>query len=110
MSRLPYHPQYVRSRTRFDAELAAPLNFGPENVTQDSLHLLGSQPAAGSLVHARLLTPLDSNSSTPGQKVEAVLDQPLFSADHQLILPEGQPPRSVHDRQRMIFSSGRLVR
>jgi hypothetical protein len=27
--------------------------------------------------------------SASGQKVEAVLDQPLFSADHKLILPEG---------------------
>jgi hypothetical protein len=89
MSRLPYHPQYVRSRTRFDAELSAPLNFGSEAVTPGSMALLGSQPAAGSVVHARLLTPVDSGSSTPGQKVEAVLEQPLFSADHKLILPEG---------------------
>jgi len=89
MSRLPYHPQYVRSRTRFDAELAAPLNFGSVTVDGDSLALLGSQPAAGSVVHARLLTPLDSASSAQGQKVEAVLEQPLFSADHKLVLPEG---------------------
>ncbi len=89
MSRLPYHPQYVRSRTRFDAELAAPLNFGSEAVAPDSLALLGSQPDAGSVVHARLLTLLDSGSSAQGQKVEAVLDQPLFSAEHRLILPEG---------------------
>jgi hypothetical protein len=89
MSRLPYHPQYVRSRTRFDAELAAPLNFGSETVAPGSMALLGSQPEAGSVVHARLLTPLDSRSSTQGQKVEAVLEQPLFSADHKLILPEG---------------------
>jgi hypothetical protein len=89
MSRLPYHPQYVRDRTRFDAELTSPLNFGSEAVTPDSLALLGSQPAAGSVVHARLLTPLDSGLSTQGQKVEAVLDQPLFSAEHKLILPEG---------------------
>jgi hypothetical protein len=89
MSRLPYHPQYVRSRTRFDAELATPLNFGSEAVTPGSMALLGSQPAAGSVVHARLLTALDSASSTQGQKVEAVLEQPLFSADHKLILPEG---------------------
>ena len=89
MSRLPYHPQYVRSRTRFDAELAAPLNFGSEDVTPGSMAFLGSQPAAGSVVHARLLTALDSASSTQGQKVEAVLEQPLFSADHKLILPEG---------------------
>jgi hypothetical protein len=89
MSRLPYHPQYVRSRTRFDAELAAPLNFGSETVTPGSMALLGSQPPTGSVVHARLLTALDSGSSTQGQKVEAVLEQPLFSADHKLILPEG---------------------
>jgi len=89
MSRLPYHPQSVHSRTRFDAELQSPLNFGSEMVTQRSLVLLGSQPAPGSIVHARLLTPLDSMNSTQGEKVEAVLEEPLFSADHKLVLPEG---------------------
>jgi hypothetical protein len=89
MSKLPYHPQSVRSRTRFDAELQDPLNFGSEKVSQDSLILLGSQPAAGSIVHARLLTPLNSRSSLQGQKVEAVLSEPLFSAGQKLVLPEG---------------------
>jgi len=89
MSRLPYHPQYVRGRTRFDAELQSPLDFGSEQVTQDSLAQLGSQPSAGSIVHARLLTPLDSMSSTQGEKAQAVLEEPLFSADHRLVLPEG---------------------
>ena len=28
-------------------------------------------------------------SSTQGEKVEAVLEEPLFSADHKLVLPEG---------------------
>ncbi len=89
MSRLPYHPQSVRNRTRFDAELQAPLTFGSEQVTQDSLAQLGSQPSPGSIVHARLLTPMDSMGSTQGEKVEAVLEEPLFSADHKLVLPEG---------------------
>ncbi len=89
MSKLPYHPQYVRSRTRFNAELSAPLNFGSEVVAPGSMTLLGSQPAASSVVHARLLTPLDSAISTKGEKVTAVLEQPLFSADHKLILPAG---------------------
>jgi hypothetical protein len=89
MSRLPYHPQSVRNRTRFDAELRDPLNFGSETVSQTSLALLGSQPDPGSIVHARLLMPLNSLSSTQGEKVEAVLDQPLFSPDHRVILPEG---------------------
>jgi hypothetical protein len=36
-----------------------------------------------------LLTTLDSGISAQGQQVEAVLDAPLFSAEHKLILPEG---------------------
>lgn len=89
MAKLPYHPQYVRNGTRFDAELRNPLSFGSEPVTRSSMLLLGSQPASGSIVHARLLTPLDSSLSTQGQTVDAVLSQPLFSPDHKLILPEG---------------------
>ena len=89
LAKLPYHPQYVRSRTRFDAELSEPLNFGPGTVTQESLALLGTPPAAGSVVHARLLTPLDSLHSTKGEKVEAALIAPLFGDGHKLLLPEG---------------------
>lgn len=89
MSKLPYHPQYVHNRTRFDAELSGPLDFGSETVTPDSLALLGSQPAAGSVAHARLLTPLDSSTSKKGEKAEAVLLEPLFANGHMLVLPEG---------------------
>ena len=89
MSKLPYHPQYVRNRTRFDAELSEPLDFGSEVVTPDSLSQLGSQPTAGSVAHARLLTPLDSSRSTKGEKVEAALLEPLFASGHILVLPEG---------------------
>ncbi len=89
LSRLPYHPQYVSSRTRFNAELQAPLDFGSEPLTQTAMASLASQPAAGSIVHARLLTPLNSRSSTMGEKVDAVLEEPLFSDNHQLVLPQG---------------------
>jgi hypothetical protein len=89
MSKLPYHPQFVRNRTRFDAELSEPLDFGSETLTQASLRLLGSQPAAGSVAHARLLAPLGSSSSKQGQKVEAALMEPLFTPDQVLVLPEG---------------------
>ena len=111
MSRLPYHPQSVRSRTRFDAELQAPLDFGSEKVTQDSVAQLGSQPSPGSIVHARLLTPLDSMNSTQGEKVEAVLEEPLFSADHKLVLPEGTLVNgsvTMAKRARWFHRGGRL--
>jgi hypothetical protein len=89
MAKLPYHPQSVRNGTRFDAELRDPLDFGSEAVTRSSMLLLGSQPAADSIVHARLITALDSGTSKQGQAVEAVLSEPLFSPDHKLVLPEG---------------------
>jgi hypothetical protein len=89
MTKLPYHPQYVRNGTRFDAELRNPISFGSEPVTRSSMALLGSQPAPGSIVHARLITALDSSTAMQGQEVDAVLSQPLFSPDHKLILPEG---------------------
>jgi hypothetical protein len=87
-AKLPYHPQYVRKGTRFDAELRSPLDFGLEPAPA-SLSQLGTQPPADSVAHARLVTPLDSASSKPGEAVEAVLAEPVYSSDHQLILPEG---------------------
>jgi len=89
LMKLPYHPQWVRKGTRFDAVLRAPLRFGSAALQPDALKLVGTQPPADSIVHARLITPLNSAEATPGEKVEAILSQPLFSSDNQLILPEG---------------------
>ena len=88
-SKLPYHPQYVRRGTRFDAPLRDPLQFGFESVKQGYLAQLGSQPLPDSVVHARLLTALNSGSAKQGEAVEAVVVAPLFSADHKLLFPEG---------------------
>ena len=88
-SKLPYHPQYVRRGTRFDAPLRDPLQFGFESVKQADLAELGSQPLPDSVVHARLLTALNSASAKQGEAVVAVVAAPLFSADHKLVLPEG---------------------
>ena len=79
----------MRKHTRFDAVLREPLDFGSVSVASGSLAALGSQPAPGSIAHARLITPLDSMSSIKGEKVEVVLEQPLFSADHKVVLTEG---------------------
>jgi len=89
LAKLPYHPQYVRKGTRFDAELLDPVSFGSEPVPPGSLALIGTQPQADSVAHARLITPLDSASSRQGEIVEAVLAEPVFSADRKLVLPEG---------------------
>lgn len=88
-SKLPYHPQYMRRGTRFDAPLLDPLAFGFEPVKQADLAELGSQPLPDSVVHARLLTALSSASAKQGEAVEAVVTAPLFSPAHKLVLPEG---------------------
>ena len=88
-SKLPYHPQYVRRGTRFDATLRDPLQFGFEPLKLGDLAELGSQPLPDSVVHARLLTSLDSASAKQDEAVEAVVTAPMFSADHKLVYPEG---------------------
>ncbi len=89
LAKLPYHPQWIRKGTRFDAELRDPVRFGDASFKEEDLRLVGTQPPADTVVHARLITPLNSKTSKLGSKVDAVISQPLFSADHKLILPEG---------------------
>ena len=89
MAKLPYHPQYFRKGSRFDAELEQPLAFGSERLSPASVVTFGTQPLSGSLAHARLLTPVSSAFSSQGEKVEAVLAEPVYAAGHKLILPDG---------------------
>ncbi|MCU1261597.1 MAG: hypothetical protein JWO80_4482 [Bryobacterales bacterium] len=89
LMKLPYHPQWVRKGTRFDPELREPVRLGTISMKTEDCRLLGSQPPADSVVHARLTTPLDSGTAQLGSKVQAVVTQPLFSAEKKLILPEG---------------------
>src|ERR1035438_8700122 len=88
-AKLPYHPQYLRRGTRFDASLRDPLPCGSVPLKPGDLSALGSQPLPDSVVHARLLTALDSASAKLGQEVKAVVTAPLFSPDHKLVFPEG---------------------
>jgi hypothetical protein len=89
MNELPYHPQILSQGTTFDAELTKPLDFGSETLAPEELSDLGMAPPPGSVVYARLLTPLDSATDKRDMPVEAVLTQPLFSASKKLLLPQG---------------------
>jgi hypothetical protein len=88
IGQLPVRAQYVEPGTLYFAELQDPLDFGSEALTPTLVSGLGVAPPAGSLVHALLVTPLDSATTKKGSNVEAVLSQPLFDGDH-LLLPEG---------------------
>jgi hypothetical protein len=105
IAELPVHPQYFDAGMRFNAELLDPLNFGSEELTPDKIEMVGTAPAAGSIIHALLKTPLNSASAQKGEGVEAVMTEPLFT-DARLILPAGtmlkgsvlqvQPARRLH--------------
>lgn len=88
-AKLPYHPQYMRRGTRFDAPLQEPVQFGFEPVKRGDFAELGSQPLPDSVVRVRLLTALNSATAKHGEAVQAVVAAPLFSPDHKLVLPEG---------------------
>jgi type IV secretory pathway VirB10-like protein len=87
-SQLPARPQYLDAGTVYFAELKESLDFGTEPFTPQMAASIGSAIPQGSLIHALLVTPLDSATTKKGAEVEAVLSQPLFNGD-RLILPEG---------------------
>lgn len=88
IAQLPYRPQYLEAGTVFNAELQQPLDFGQETLAASSLLGIGAPLAAGSVLHAELLTPLSSATSRRGDAVSAVITEPVFTAN-RLLLPEG---------------------
>jgi hypothetical protein len=80
---LPYHPEYIDQGTVFDTALLAPVTL-----------LAPIQPDAASqqasdYLRLHLLTPVNSSASTAGTQIEAVVSQPYYQADHQLLYPAG---------------------
>ena len=88
IAQLPVHPQYLDAGTSFNADLQQPLDFGSEALKPEDLSAIGTPPPTGSIVHARLITPLSSATAKKGETVEAMITEPLLAAKH-LILPEG---------------------
>jgi len=80
---LPYHPEFIDQGTVFDAALLEPLMLlAPVQLDTASLQ-------ASDYLHLHLLTPVNSSTSTAGSQIEAVVSQPYFQADHQLLYPAG---------------------
>ena len=89
VAQLPVRPQYVDAGTVYFAKLKQPLQFGSEPLTPEmAASMMNTEIPPGSMVHARLMTPLNSASTQKGAEVQAVLSQPLV-ADGKLLLPEG---------------------
>jgi hypothetical protein len=87
--RLPYHPQFLTKGTVYTAALVSPLDFGVAMPIARAPSK--TAPAPGSILNARLATPLDSAKTARDTPVVAVLTEPVFSEEGQVILPEGTP-------------------
>jgi hypothetical protein len=87
IAQLPVHPQYLDPGSVYFAELKEPLDFGTELLTSEMAAAMDAVPA-GSIVHARLTTELNSATTQKGDDVEAALSEPLFDGNH-LVLPQG---------------------
>jgi hypothetical protein len=80
---LPYHPEYIDQGTVFDTALLAPVT-----VLRPVQPMTASQQASVYL-HLHLLTPINSSTSAAGTQIEAVVSQPYYQADYQLLYPTG---------------------
>jgi hypothetical protein len=87
IERLPYHPQAINAGTGYQAELLSSVEFGFVVPTESAAP--DARPAPASILNARLLTTLDSSKTPRGTTIRAVVSEPVFSADHHLIFPEG---------------------
>ncbi|WP_263411033.1 hypothetical protein [Terriglobus tenax] len=88
-SQLPYHPQRIWAGTQMIADLEQPA----------AVQLPAQEPAAASvatpetldklMVKARLATSLSSDTAKRGDRVIAVVTEPVVDAQKKVVLPEG---------------------
>ena len=81
---LPYHPEYIDQGTVFDTALLEPVTVR----LSVEPNAPPAQLASGYL-HLHLLTAIDSGTSLAGAPIEAVVSEPYYQGDHQLIYPAG---------------------
>jgi hypothetical protein len=107
LGQLPYHPEMIWTGSRFNADLATATSIPdtphPALPTED----LGGHLPEGAL-HARLVSPLTSETAKRGDPVEAIITQPLLSPDKsRLLVPEGTLLHGVVMQTKAARSFGR---
>lgn len=89
LTKLPYHPQWYRTRTRFNAVLSQPLDLGSVEVSPSEFAKPGSPLPLGSVGQMAMLSTISSANSRVGDPMQGVLRQPVFTPEHKLLLPQG---------------------
>jgi hypothetical protein len=105
-TQLPYHPERIETGTSWTVELAHPLNlkFSPPEEANDppthvesKLTVKAKPDATGPprdqgkewRLRAYLQQTISSATEKPGDTFQALIAEPVFNADHTLVVPEG---------------------
>jgi hypothetical protein len=110
-SKIPYHPQWYPRGARFDALLEQPVDFGSVQVPRSEIGEAKAGPANEQTADLRLSETISSADASAGDPIHAVLEEPVFSADHHLILPEGTDftgKVTLAKRARLFHRGGKL--
>jgi hypothetical protein len=88
---LPYHPQRIEAHTAWSFELSAPLDLPglPPTPALSSFSVAGPKRPETWTVPAVLTQELTSARAKPGDPVEALVVEPVFDRDKQLVVPQG---------------------
>ncbi|HET6168883.1 MAG TPA: hypothetical protein VFE01_01830, partial [Terracidiphilus sp.] len=90
---LPYHPQRIAAHTAWSFELTAPVTLPdppPNTVAEaDSSQKSGAGKPETWAVHALLTRDLTSATARTGDPVQALVVEPVYDKDKQLVVPQG---------------------
>ncbi len=110
-SQLPYHPQYIEEGTQYEMALTRDLQLPDEqsDAQADAQTEIDAQKPLEQMVsvHSRLRTDLDSANAKAGDPVEAIVTQPVFDANNELIIPQNS---ILHGKVLQAAAAGRRGR
>jgi len=90
---LPYHPERIDAHTAWSFELTAPVDLPETALPETTATLPPTASGAGKTevwsVNATLSRDLTSANAKPGDSVEALVVEPVFDKDRQLVVPQG---------------------
>lgn len=90
---LPYHPQRIAAHTAWSFELTAPLQLPDQQPAINGDPVAAETPKPGKpetwAVHALLTGALTSASAKPGDPVNALVVEPVYDKDKNLVVPQG---------------------
>ena len=95
-TQLPYHPERIETGTAWTVELAQPLNLMRPQLHGPSARgpCQGSKPPGPSgqtewRLRAYLQQTISSANKKPGETFQALVSEPVFNADHAVVVPQG---------------------